>query len=299
MSNAKTIFLESRPQFLILSPILVILGMGMALYNGSFNTLYFVLAIIGLVLLHTSVNTLNDYSDYKSGIDLKVKRTPFSGGSGILPADRLPASTALKMGLISFFLAVPIGVYFLIARGLTLLPIFIIGAIFVFWYTSSITKLGYGLPEIAAGLGLGTLPVLGTFLILHGQFSWAMLYASIPSGFLVCNLLYLNEFPDAEADKTGGRKTLPIILGYKKAAIIYSVITSMVYVWIAAGVLLKLMPAWTLIALLTMPMAIKAIRGSLTFKRVEELVPAQGANVMVVLLTQLLLGVGFVLAHVI
>ena len=273
--------------------------MGMALYNGSFNTLYFVLAIIGLVLLHTSVNTLNDYSDYKSGIDLKVKRTPFSGGSGILPADRLPASTALKMGLISFFLAVPIGVYFLIARGLTLLPIFIIGAIFVFWYTSSITKLGYGLPEIAAGLGLGTLPVLGTFLILHGQFSWAMLYASIPSGFLVCNLLYLNEFPDAEADKTGGRKTLPIILGYKKAAIIYSVITSMVYVWIAAGVLLKLMPAWTLIALLTLPMAIKAIRGSLTFKRVEELVPAQGANVMVVLLTQLLLGVGFVLAHVI
>lgn len=298
MHNTKTIFLESRPQFLILSPILALLGMGMALYNGSFNTLYFILAVIGLVLLHISVNTLNDYSDYKTGIDLKVKRTPFSGGSGILPAKSLSASAVLKMGLISFFLAVPIGIYFLIERGLTLLPIFVIGAVFVLWYTSHITKLGIGLPEIAAGLGLGTLPVLGIFLILHGQFSWAMLYASIPSGFLVCNLLFLNEFPDADADKTGGRKTLPIILGYKKAAIIYSIITAMVYIWIAAGVLFKLMPAWTLIALVTLPLAVKAIRGSLTFKQVEELIPAQGANVMVVLLTQLLLGIGFIMARV-
>jgi 1,4-dihydroxy-2-naphthoate octaprenyltransferase len=95
--SVKTYFLETRPQFLILSPILVILGMGMALYNGEFNALYFILAIIGLVLLHTSVNTLNDYSDFKTGIDLKVKRTPFSGGSGILPTKALSASAVLKL----------------------------------------------------------------------------------------------------------------------------------------------------------------------------------------------------------
>jgi 1,4-dihydroxy-2-naphthoate octaprenyltransferase len=296
--SVKTYFLETRPQFLILSPILVILGMGMALYNGEFNALYFILAIIGLVLLHTSVNTLNDYSDFKTGIDLKVKRTPFSGGSGILPTKALSASAVLKLGLITFFLAVPIGIYFILERGLSLLPLFIIGAVFVLWYTSHITHLGYGLPEISAGLGLGTLPVFGTFIILNGGFSWTMLYASIPSGFLVCNLLYLNEFPDAEADRSGGRKTLPIILGTKKAAIIYSVITLMVYVWIAVGVVLGLMPAWTLLALLTLPFAIKAIQGALTFKQIEELIPAQGANVMVVLLTQLLMGIGYILAHV-
>jgi 1,4-dihydroxy-2-naphthoate polyprenyltransferase len=296
--SVKTYFLESRPQFLILSPILVILGMGMALYNGEFNTLYFILSIIGLVLLHTSVNTLNDYSDFKTGIDLKVKRTPFSGGSGILPAKALTASSVLKMGLITFFLAVPIGVYFIIERGLSLLPLFIIGGAFVLWYTSHITNLGYGLPEISAGLGLGTLPVFGTFIIINGGFSWEMLYASIPSGFLVCNLLYLNEFPDAEADRTGGRKTLPIILGNRKAAILYAIITIMVYVWIATGVVLSLMPAWTLLALLTLPFAVKAIRGALTFKAIEELVPALGANVMVVLLTQLLMGIGYILAHV-
>jgi 1,4-dihydroxy-2-naphthoate polyprenyltransferase len=295
--SAKMLFLESRPQFLILSPILVVLGMSMALYNGNFNTLYFILAIIGLVLLHTSVNTLNDYSDYKTGIDLKVTRTPFSGGSGILPAGKLSPIAVLRLGVITFLLAVPIGLFFLFTRGLAVLPIFVLGAIFVFFYTSHITKFGMGLPELAAGLGLGTLPVFGTFLIMNGGFSWAALYASVPSGFLVCNLLYLNEFPDRDADQYGGRKTLPIVLGYRKAAILYSAITIATYVWVIVGVIFNLMPAWTLLSLLTLPFAIKAITGSLTFKAPFELVPAQGANVMTVLLTQLLMGIGYILAH--
>ena len=296
--STKALFLETRPQFLILSPILIILGMGMALYNGEFNTLYLILSIIGLTLLHISVNTLNDYSDFKTGIDMNVKRTPFSGGSGMLPGKSLSAATVLKMGILTFILAVPIGVYFLMERGLTLLPIFVLGGIFVIWYTSHITHMGYGMPEISAGLGLGTLPVFGTFLIFTGSFSWDILYASIPSGILVCNLLYLNEFPDVEADIKGGRRTLPITLGRKKAAWFYAFLTIMVYAWIAAGVVFNLMPAWTLLGLLTLPFAIKAIRGALTYKTIEELIPSLGANVIVVLLTQLFMGIGYILARV-
>ena len=296
--NAKIYFLETRPQFLILSPILVILGMGIALYGGQFNTLNLILSFVGLVLLHISVNTLNDYSDYKTGIDLKAKRTPFSGGSGILPGGALKASSVRNFGLLAFFLAVPIAVYLLFARGIYLLPLFIIGAIFVLWYTSFITRIGFGMPELAAGLGLGTLPVYGIFLIINGGFSWTALYASIPSGFLVCNLLFLNEFPDLEADKAGGRRTLPIVIGLRKSAIVYTVITLMVYIWIIAGVIFKLMPVWTLLAVLTLPIALKAIKGALTFQQIDELIPAQAANVMTVLLTQLLLGIGYILARV-
>lgn len=296
--SAKMLFLESRPQFLILSPILVVLGMSIALYNGNFNALYFILSIIGLTLLHASVNTLNDYSDYKTGIDLKANRTQFSGGSGMLPAGKLTSNAVLRLGLITFFLAVPIGLFFLYARGLAILPIFILGAIFVLFYTSHITKFGMGMPELAAGLGLGTLPVFGTFFIMNGGFSWSALYASIPSGFLVCNLLYLNEFPDRDADQFGGRKTLPIVLGYRKAAILYSAIMIATYIWVIVGVIFSLMPAWTLLSILTLPFAIKAISGSLTFKSPTELVPAQGANVATVLLTQLLMGIGYILARV-
>jgi 1,4-dihydroxy-2-naphthoate octaprenyltransferase len=270
--------------------------MAIALYSGSFNTMYFILAIIGLVLLHISVNTLNDYNDFKSGVDLKVKRTPFSGGSGMLPAGIVTPKAALMLGLGSIILALPIGIYFVMVRGTSLLPLFVIGAVLVLFYTTFFTKLGFGFAEITAGLGLGCLPVLGTFMIMSGGFEYSALWASMPSFFLVANLLLLNEFPDAEADKVANRKTLPIQFGIKGAAIVYSVFMILTYLFVVAGVVFKMMPVWTLLSLLTLPLAIKAIRGAFTFKALEELIPAQGANVMTVLLTQLLLGIGYMIA---
>lgn len=293
----KYYFLETRPQFLILSLVLAILGTGMALANGYFNLTYAILTFVGLLLLHISVNTLNDYFDYRSGVDLATRRTPFSGGSGFLPAKILSPWAVLALGLGAFFLAVPIGVYFVVVEGTALLPLFAVGAVLVLAYTSVFTKVGLGLAEIAAGLGLGTLPVFGIYYINTGEAAGAAVYASVPSGFLVANLLLLNEFPDAEADRIGKRKTLPIILGAKGAAVVYSALTIGTYLWIVAGVLFDLMPAWTLLACLTLPMAFKAIAGSFASDDVEKLIPAQGANVMVVLLTQLLMGAGFILSY--
>jgi 1,4-dihydroxy-2-naphthoate octaprenyltransferase len=258
--------------------------------------MYFILAIIGLVLLHISVNTLNDYNDFKSGVDLKVKRTPFSGGSGMLPAGIVTPKAALALGLGSIILALPIGIYFIMERGTTLLPLFAIGAIMILFYTTFFTKLGFGMAEIIAGLGLGCLPVLGTFMIMSGGFEYSALWASMPSFFLVANLLLLNEFPDAEADKVANRKTLPIQIGYKGAAVVYAIFMILTYLFVVAGVIFKMMPAWTLLSLLTLPLAIKAIQGAFTFIALEELIPAQGANVMTVLLTQLLLGIGYMIA---
>ena len=297
--SLKTYFLETRPQFLILSLVLIILATSMAWYDGIFNLKYTLLTFLGLLLLHISVNTLNDYFDYKSGIDLKVNRTPFSGGSGLLPSGKITARQTFWLGMTSFILAVPIGVYFVLNKGFYLLPIFILGAILVLFYTSHLAKFGLGVSEISAGLGLGTLPVLGAYLILNKGFSFPVLFACIPSGILVCNLLYLNEFPDVEADITGKRKTLPIILGKDRAAILYSALTLLVYIWIISGVILKFMPPFTLIALLTLPFAFKAIGGSFSHRDLSKLVPAQGANVMVVLLTQFLLGIGYILSKAI
>jgi len=131
---------------------------------------------------------------------------------------------------------------------------------------------------------------------MTGHLSGAALYASVPSGFLVANLLLLNEFPDLEADKVGRRKTLPITMGRRGAAWVYSIFTIGTYLWIVAGVVSKLMPLPTLLGCLTFPMALKAIAGSFASEDMEKLLPALGANVMVVLLTQLLMGVGFIVS---
>ena len=87
--SLKVWFAETRPQFLLLSVVLAFLGNAIAWYDGYFHLGYALLAFLGLLLCHIGVNVLNDYFDYKSGIDLKTKRTPFSGGSGILPAAKM------------------------------------------------------------------------------------------------------------------------------------------------------------------------------------------------------------------
>jgi 1,4-dihydroxy-2-naphthoate octaprenyltransferase len=254
------------------------------------------LAFLGLLLAHISIDTLNDYFDYRSGIDLETKRTPFSGGSGILPAGLLTPRQVFWFGLVSFLLAMPIGIYFVIFRGWLLLPLLLIAAACIFLYTSFILKTKS--PEWAAGLGLGTLPILGTYFVQTGEYTLPALIAAVPSGILVHNLLLLNEFPDIEADKKAGRKTLPITMGKAKAGIVYSVLTVAVYLWIIGGVVAEQMPAFSLLALLTLPLAIKAIQGALKPQEMNKLVPAMANNVLVVLLTQLLLGIGYILAGV-
>jgi 1,4-dihydroxy-2-naphthoate octaprenyltransferase len=297
----KVWFLETRPQFLLLSVVLAFLGNCIAWYEfkefgGTFHLGYALLAFFGLLLCHISVNVLNDYFDYRSGIDLEVKRTPFSGGSGILPATLLKPKQVLWLGLVSLLLAVPIGVYFVIARGWTLLPLLVVAAACTLLYTPFLTKVGW--PEWAPGVGLGALPVLGTYFVQTTAYTIPAVIASIPSGILVHNLLLLNEFPDAEADRKAGRRTLPITMGKARAWMVYSVLTLLVYLWIIGGVVARIMPIFCLIALLTLPLAIKAIQSSRKHEEMNQLVPAMANNVLVILLTQLLLGVGYILGRI-
>lgn len=292
----KVWFLETRPQFLLLSVVLAFLGTCMAWYDGSFHLGHALLAFFGLLLCHISVNVLNDYYDYRSGIDLKTKRTPFSGGSGFLPAASLQPKHVFWLGLVCFLLAVPIGIYFTLVIGWLLLPLLAIGTVCILLYTPFLTRLRW--PEWAPGIGLGALPVLGVYFIQTGDYTLPAVAASIPSGILVHNLLLLNEFPDTEADKEAGRKTLPITMGKAKASVVYSALTMTVYLWIIGSVVAGLMPVFSLIALLTLPFAIKAIQGALKYQDTSKLMSAMANNVLVVLLTQLLLGIGYLLAGV-
>jgi 1,4-dihydroxy-2-naphthoate octaprenyltransferase len=289
-------FLETRPQFLLLSVVLAFLGTCIAWYDGYFHLGYALLAFVGLLLCHISVNVLNDYFDYRSGVDLETKRTPFSGGSGILPAILLKPRQVFWFGLVSFLLAIPIGLYFVLTRGWLLLPLLLIAAICILIYTPFILKLRW--PEWAPGVGMGTLPVLGMYFVQTAAYTLPAIIAAIPSGILVHNLLLLNEFPDTEADERAGRKTLPITMGKARASIVYSILTLVVYLWIIGAVVAGQMPAFSLLALLTLPLAIKAIQGARKHQDMTKLVPAMANNVLVVLLTQLLLGIGYILARV-
>ena len=113
---------------------------------------------------------LNDYFDFVSGVDLKTIRTPFSGGSGILPAAAMTVKQVLWFGIAAFALAIPIGIYFTFVTGWELLPLLIVAAICILLYTSVILKLPW--PEWAPGVGLGALPVLGMYFVQTSEYSF-------------------------------------------------------------------------------------------------------------------------------
>ncbi len=296
MKGLKFWFLETRPQFLTLSVVLAFLGTTIAWYDDYYDFWYALIAGIGLLLTHASVNILNDYFDFRSGIDLATRRTPFSGGSGILPASLLTPRQVFWLGMGAFILAIPIGIYFIIERGWQLLPLLLVAAFFILLYSPFILKRPW--PEWVAGAGLGALPILGMYFAQTGAYTCTAAIACIPSALLVHNLLLLNEFPDVEADQVANRKTVPITIGKKRAAIFYSIVAIAVYIWIIAWVAAQAMPVWTLLGLLTLPLTIRAINGAIHYDEPAKLMPGLAANIMVVLATQLLIGIGFILGRV-
>lgn len=289
---ARLWLIEIRPLFLLGSVGLALLGTTIAWWDGFFSLPHAVLAFIGLLLWHISVQVLNDYFDYRSGVDLKTQRTPFSGGSGLLPARLLKAESVFKFGLLSFVLAIPIWIYFLIIESLLLLPLLAMQAVCVLLYTPLLTRWGVG--EVSCGLGIGTLPILMFYFVQTGGYTAEAVVVAIPSGILFFNVHLLNAFPDVEADKVGRKKTLPIILGRAKAAWLYMAGTVAVYAWVVAWVAVGIMPLAALLCLVTMPLALWAIRGALSYRDEASFTPALWASAVALLVTLALLALGYI-----
>lgn len=300
MGRKKIMFLETRPQFLLLTPVCVSVGFAAAVYEGYFNGLHLVLALIGALLAHISVNVLNDYFDYKRGTDLLTVKTPFSGGSGFLPKGLVKPEDAFKLGFGSLIIGLIIGAYF-IYNYLVLLPIVALAAFLIYAYTPLLTKVG--VTEVFPGLGFGPLMVIGAYVtqLPVGSFpiSPTVILASIPVGILVSNLLFVNEIPDYDADLKTGRRHGVILLGKKMSSRAYVLFLALAYASIVIPVILNLLPPYVLLGLATIPIAVKASKGVLkNFDQTDKLVPSLGQNVLVVLATPVLVTIGFLIAAI-
>jgi len=276
----------------------VFTGVAVSLFEGyAFRPLYFALAFIGGLFAHIAVNVLNEYSDYKTGIDFNTKPTPFSGGSKILPSGKLDAKKVFIFGLSCLAITAAIGIYFITVYKWTIVPVGVIGVLIVFLYTPYLTKLSGVTEIIGPGLGFG-LMVLGTYVTQSGQYySAGAIVVSVVAGLLIADLLLINEFPDVEADKAAGRKHLPIIMGKTKAGIVYTVFLLGAYIAIIVGAATGKLPWLALLGLLTLPLAVKAIMGAVKYNNdMSKLVPALGADVITVLVTPLLMSIGIVIA---
>jgi 1,4-dihydroxy-2-naphthoate polyprenyltransferase len=291
------IFGPMKVPFLILTPMCILVGIATAVWSGAkADALSIALITIGAVCSHISVNALNEYYDFKSGLDSRTQRTPFSGGSGALQEFPEKAGTALATGVISLALVFIIGMYFVFTVGFLLLPLGLFGIALIVFYTQWITKRPF-ICLVAPGLAFGPLMVLGTHFVIAGAYSWTALLASLVPGFLVSDLLLLNQFPDLEADKTVGRKHLPILLGRKNVSRIYIFFLVASYLPLFLGYALGIFPAHVFLALATVAIAVYTARGVRRYcDEMKRLVPYLGKNVIINLATPALLALGLLIA---
>ncbi|MDY6933127.1 MAG: prenyltransferase [Spirochaetota bacterium] len=290
---AKLILGPMRIPFLILNPVCVILGAATASWSGyELNYYYLALALVGAISIHISVNALNEYYDFTSGLDLNTKPTPFSGGSGTLPQNPDKPHFALITGLISLGVTILIGIYFLLVWGLWLLPLGLFGIIIVIAYTNWVTK-NPVLCLIAPGMGFGILMVMGTDFVLTGTYSWTSFLASLVPFFLVSDLLLLNQFPDVEADQAVGRRHFPIVIGRHASVWIYGIFLAGAFSSVIVGYLCGFFPAEAFIALAAVFIAVPTVMGvARNADDIPKLIPYMGRNVIINILTPLLLAVG-------
>ena len=300
MSNKRISHLiaTARPAFLILTPCCLLLAPAFAVAAGlSIDYIDLILVIVGGLAAHVSVNMFNEYEDFRSGLDFQTQRTPFSGGSGTLPAEPELAKAVQAGAILSLLLTIAIGIHFITQRGWGLLPIGLLGVICVYFYTGKITHNPW-LCLIAPGLSFEHLMINGAYYVLTGQYNMAVFSTSLIVFCLVNNLLLLNQFPDQQADQLAGRCHLPILLGRQKSARVYTGFLAAAYAVLLVNIGLGYLPIYSLLGLLTVFLAIPAAQTALKHcDHIERLQPAMGLNVALALLTPVLVATGLFLQH--
>jgi 1,4-dihydroxy-2-naphthoate octaprenyltransferase len=295
MSSITAYLGVARAPFLLLPVTLVASGAAAAAFDGA---LVFwpraLLAMAALVALHMAVNIFNEVSDLRTGIDLETERTPFSGGSGTLPSGAMSSRTATVFGASCAAFGLAVGLWFLYVIGLVFLPVMVAGALCVLIYTDVLARMGAG--ELAAGLGLGALPVIGAALVQNGHVGPAAIAASVPAFFMTFNLLLLNEFPDESADAKGGRRNLVLLLGRPTAAWVYAAAGVLTPLSIVGAVILGHLPLPALLGALPSLFLVKPLLWAFGDTSEPVPLPALGANVAWNLGTNAMLAVGLAAA---
>lgn len=253
--NLKNWILATRPWSFTMSFISVTVGAVLGVLDGPFDGILYVWTLLGMIFLHAATNMINDYYDYKSAVDKPQAPTalyrPHPLVQGILtPRQVFIASIAL------YLIAIAIGLYLVMLRGMPLLVIGLIGVLASFFYTAGPIKYKYyALGELSVALMWGPLIVSGAYYVQTQQLSWQAVFVSIPFGILVALVLLANNLRDIRYDGQVGIKTLGTLLGEKKTLILYYALAALAYAVVILLIAFKQLSPWGLLVFLSGPLA--------------------------------------------
>lgn len=249
-----------RGPFFTTSIVPVLLGTSIALSEGvPINFSYFVLSVAVVSFCHAGSNLFNDYYDHLStNDDINLNRSPFNGGSGSIQEGIVEPAVVKMAGIRCYAASLLLGLVLFLPSNIWGLGFVVMGIASGYCYNKfpGMSRLGFG--ELLVGLSFGPLIVASAYYVQTGYVTVTTLIISIPVGLLVAAVLYINQFPDYEADKAVNKRNLVVKLGLRRALPYYYCLLAMAYLVIILGVRLDLVPAKSLVVFLTLPLAIAA-----------------------------------------
>ena len=283
-----------RIKFLLASVIAVSLGLSVTWWHsGTIDIFQAVLTMAGVIALHASVDLLNDYWDFKRGIDTKTKRTPMSGGTGVLPEGLLKPKSVYNAGILFLVVGGLIGGYFVVLHGVVIGVILAFAIMSIYFYSTKIVN--WGLAEVFVAVK-GTLIVMGTYYIQNSELTDVVVLSGIVVGALSSLVLFVASFPDHDADKEQGRRTLVILFGRQKATSIFYIFLIVSYGIIIGCAAMSIIPVFCLISLAAIPVAVSSIRKlKSSISDEDKIVPAMKSTLMFSRIAGALFVIGFLI----
>lgn len=252
--------LASRPWSFSMTAISISVGSALAAIDGRFSWIFYLLTFLGGVFIHAATNLINDFYDVKSGVDFQGVSTGIYRPHPLLEGKLTPQQVVIEVCLL-YGLATIIGLYLVAIRGWPLLWIGLAGVVASVTYTAPPFKYKYiALGEFFVFLMWGPLMVLGSYFIQRQAFSVNALLISLPFGLLVALVLLANNIRDISHDRSKGILTLPIVIGQRNGLRLYSVIVILAYAGIIGMSVSGPLNLWSLIVLLSLPLALKLLR---------------------------------------
>lgn len=267
ISKIKAWLIAIRPFGFVTTLVSTSVGAALAFYHGNFNYKLHLLSMIPLILIHTGTNLINDYYDYIMGIDNDTSSTLHK------VKDIISIKEIYWIGIICFLASIPFGIILSLYRDWIIFIIGSIGALAGFFYTAKpINYKYYGLGGPSIFLWMGIVMVWGIYYIQTGIQSWYPVWVGIPVSFLITGMQHSNELRDYENDKKNGLLTAPVIMGFEAARYYYYFLIGSAYISLSILIIYKLLPYWTSLAFLTIPLAINRIKTVYSARESKDLV---------------------------
>ena len=290
-----------RAPFLTGSLIPVIIGAAYGFTDKHFSLLLFLITVLGVAALHLAANLLNDYYDAKGSDPINVRLTPFSGGSRVIQNRQVAPWCVLSIALFFYVLSLSAAIWLVFLGRPLVLAIGLIGVAAGWAYSARPLQLmsrGWG--EICIFFAFGPFITLGAYYVMSGSLSWSAFALGFPQGFFIAAVIWINQFPDYEADRDAGKKNLVVRLGPKLSRYPYCIIMLAAFVAVIFLIGIVGLTYLAMLSFIAFPLAFKAMkilwREYLSY---EGLIPAQALTIQTLIAHGVLLSLGLVLSRLV